>query len=384
MPNCRDIGPNAPARFQSLSAAYAGLHVRPGGGDTGLEPPTTFLNDTPDWDRYQHGRSFDLSALNDADTRRCLTTALGYTENPAISSSSLPSLHQDLRGTLAMVDYFRRSYDPNNLLAGGNRADPNDPNDTGDPNMVTQFEIEQFVWNTVRNDPESVRWNHMRDQGDGTMRRLHAVLGLAQFLTTEPPPSAITTSAPAPERSEGERSWYDRNRTWVEVGGLVAAAGLACFFGFAIRRTRIEASESRVETQRLENEISGVRERMQRFQDEISTLETQKQKALEALNPINSVNLAEVNPRVESLQRSLKSARMELSAAQMNFEQAAQELASRRRPSKALRDQETAARTRLDSALSNHARIEAALRNQQSLAGIGSAYHLLSARPAAN
>lgn len=387
MTTCRDIGPNPSARFQSLAAAYAGLHVRPGGGDTGLEPPTTFVDGTPDWARYQQGRSFNLSAFND-EARRCLIAAFGYSETSATTGAPLPSLHQDLRGTLAMIDYFRRNFDANNPTAGGNRANPadsNGPNDRGDANVITQYEIEQFVWETVRGAPEDVRWDQMRDQGDGTLRRLHAVLGIIHYLGTEPPATA-SPQTPAPEASGGEVSWWSRH--WEgAIGGTAAAAvlvtGIAALL--RIRSLRAETAEARVETQRIEGELPAVRERLREVSEQVSALEAQRAMTLEALRPVVPAEVAVLTPRVEALRQRLETARRELSAAQRELDRFSQNgtKGRRRLSSSQLREHE-AARARRDAALADYSRIERDLRAQESALGVGRAFELLGSRPASN
>lgn len=377
MTTCRDIGPNPAARFQSLAVAYAGLHVRPGGGDTGLDPPTTFVDGIPDWARYQRGRSFDLSTFND-ETRRCLVTAFGAVENPATPAAA--SLHQDLRGTLAMIDYFRRNFDANNPQAGGNRANPNDPNDRGDANIITAYEIEQFVWETVRSSPENVRWDRMRDQGDGTMRRLHAVLGIAHYLGTAAPPVA-SGQAPAPETAGGEVSWWSRH--WEEtVGGLTAAAVLATGIAalLKIRGLRTETTKARAETQRIEAELPAVRERLREVGDQVAALEAQRTAALEALRPVSPANPAALAPRVEALRPRLEATRQELSAAQREFDR----LSGSKRRSQSFQREIEAARARRDAALTEYNRIERDLRAQESALGVGRAFELLGSRPTSN
>lgn len=233
----------------------------------------------PDWARYQRGRSFDLSLFND-EARRCLMTAFGYVENPATPLTALPSLHQDLRGTLAMIDYFRRNFDANNPRAGGNRANPADSNDRGDANIITAYEIEQFVWETVRSSPENVRWDQMRDQGDGTLRRLHALLGIAQFLGTETPPPPRPTP---PAVAEADTGWSRRD--WGELAGFLVVTGAVVALGLLTRRTRIRSAEMREEIRRVEVELPAVRERTRLLEGEVRALEAQSAAARQVLEP---------------------------------------------------------------------------------------------------
>jgi hypothetical protein len=342
MPFCRDIGPNPSARFQSLSAAYAGLHVRPGGGDVGIEPPTTFVAAVspsdptvlPDWARYQQGRTFNISILNDPDVRRCVMSAFGYTDNPSASPASLSSLHQDLRGTLAMIDYFRTQ---------GNAADPSDPNDHGDPNAITQYEIERFVFQSTAQGPGD-RWARMRDQGDGTYRRLHAILGLAQFLTTAP--SDSPQSIPAPEAVNSSVSWWDTpgalgfsHGEWVSAGAITVVAVLATFgFGRWLGR---RPGEARAEEARIKTEESiQLREAAE---TRIRELTEQLESARSEMAASPGIPPAEI----QSLRDNFNAKTQELHTAQTELDRLTEDVAGRKRPSSSLLRRQHEARVRV-------------------------------------
>lgn len=293
---CREIPAGVRQSARSLEELYTGLGVMvqpnpDGGAAAPLAPPRTFVPDGQTTSAFPYltsgdGRAFNLAPLfaNDRQALQCLLTSANYdeararqidTEASAITDDAayqtfLSSLSvQDARTysifrTLRIIEYFR---------GAGNRDRNAD--------VISADEIENWAWEYTRRDQAAYA-----QFGGDAIARMHSLLGIAQFLQTEPPAAPevavvvepvvpvvqdqpVVRTAPAPEGHSASAPWYERYSNWIAGSALVTAA-VAIWAIRARSNTRAELRDTRT---RVTDYVTGVREFFGRFQEGARAIE---------------------------------------------------------------------------------------------------------------
>lgn len=189
-------------------------------------------------------RSFNLALFGGGSSNavKCLLTTLQYDASvgekidkqaEAIEGASKQAefisklsasdgLNLSLYRTVRLMNFFRTNVNEEDPSIGGNTD--------GNPDVLTASEIENWAWKLTNEDEATYK-----SLGGDAISRVHALLGLLQFVSTPPPPVVKTEPAVAlPESPKSE--WTDflkpvpQGVWW--VGGTLAAVGIA----LALRR----------------------------------------------------------------------------------------------------------------------------------------------------
>ncbi|HSA59936.1 MAG TPA: hypothetical protein VLJ37_09665 [bacterium] len=273
---CRDVPAGLERNWQNLNEMYVAVGVRRAGdAGTALAPPSTYADSQTL--SYMVGpsgaprRSIDISIFNDVDARACFFRWAGYDETAinarvtAIRSehaddqaaadaavatylATLPALQQQIYRVVGMISIFRLDYrrEGGANVGGGNRANPDSP-EAADPNIITDYEIQQYAAEALEGGDENPEYVAT---GGRILSGIHAMIGLMHYVTTPAPaedgprvvatepvdagPAVVPTVNPNPASS---RSWVSEHLTELIVGGLTAV-GLGSLATYLVMRNR--------------------------------------------------------------------------------------------------------------------------------------------------
>jgi len=216
---CRDLPPGTTRDWQSLATMYTGI-VRNGTGP-GTAPPSTFgdsqafsyISDVSTRTLTGGGiqkRAFNIALFNDVEARSCLLTYAGFNagdisqvnvilQNPVSEANAaaletmrghLSDFQKNVLNGMVMIATFEQNHDDQHPeLGGSNRANPDNAADHGDPNVITDFEIQQYAAEVYEDGDQNPQYEATAGR---IITGINGVMGLMTFLTTPPPPPART------------------------------------------------------------------------------------------------------------------------------------------------------------------------------------------------
>lgn len=196
----RSLPPNSTTTARSYRDLYQLTHTSAQPAETFRESQAFSYMDASLDDQGAH-RAFNLALFNNADARAFLLQQIGFSQadivtvqtilqNPTTEESQ--RLKDGLEGHLTDLQrsIFRgmrivAGYEQPSASGGGNVANPDDRRDTGNPNIVSAYEIENNAGAAAGTFSGEEYRNEMKAQ----TRTINGILGLLEYVTTQPPPA---------------------------------------------------------------------------------------------------------------------------------------------------------------------------------------------------